>query len=156
MPAANRHRPIPLIAALFFGTLPIAHAAEPEPLDIVKYRQSVMKSRREHIAAATLIVQGKVDLKSQLAAHARSLAEVNKDTASMFPAGSDVGDTRALGAVWSDWSEFEKRSRDSQQKAADFAAAVAAGDAQNYAARLGDLLDSCKSCHRVFRKPVQK
>ena len=133
-----------------------AQAAEPDPADIVKYRKSVMKSQREHMAAALAIIQNKVDFKDQLPDHVRSLEATTRDIAGLFPKGSDVGDTGALAAVWANNTEFQKRSKDAQQKSAAFAKTVAAGDTQNYSARFNDLLDSCKSCHKDFRKKEEK
>jgi cytochrome c556 len=151
-----RCRRINFVIAVLLSALLSAQAAEPEPADIIQYRKSVMKARREHIAAATLIIQGKVDFKNQLIDHARALGETNRDTAGMFPNGSDVGDTAAMGAVWSNNAEFQKRSKDTEQKAAKFAQTVVAGDAQNYSTHLNELLDSCKFCHKDFRKKETK
>jgi cytochrome c556 len=143
-------------AGLLLSTWLAAQAAEPNPADIVKYRQSIMKSQREHMAAATAIIQDKVNFKDQLADHARSLEATTRIIAGLFPEGSEVSDTRALGAVWDNNVEFQKRSRDTSQKSAAFAKTIAAGDTENYSARLNDLLDSCKSCHKDFRKKEEK
>jgi cytochrome c556 len=134
-------------ACLMAGT---AFAAEPE--DIIKYRQNVMKSNGAHMAAAAAIINGKVDFKSQLGDHAKALQAINKDVASLFPKDSDFGETKALDAVWKNNAEFQKRAKDASQKADAFAKAVAAGDSKNYGARFKELSDSCKSCHKDYRK----
>lgn len=128
----------------------IAVAAEPE--DIIKYRSAVMKSNGAHMAAAGAIITGKVDFKNQLADHAKALAAINKDIAVLFPKDTDYGDTKALDAVWEKNAEFKKRAKDAAQKADAFARAVAANDARNIGARFKELSDSCKSCHKDFRK----
>lgn len=130
-------------------------AAEPGADDLVKYRKAVMKSQREHLAAATAIVQNKVQYPKHLADHVQSLAATTAVTVELFPKGSDGGDTGALGAVWSDAAEFQKRADDNQRKAAALAKAVAAGDTDSYAARLKDLQESCKACHKDFRREVK-
>jgi cytochrome c556 len=107
----------------------VAFAAEPE--DIIKYRQSVMKANGAHMAAAGAII---------------------KDINSLFPKDSDFGETKALDAVWKNSADFQKRARDSAQKADALTKAVAAGDSKNYAARFKELSDSCKACHKDFRK----
>ena len=127
-----------------------AFAAEPE--DIIKYRQNVMKSQAAHMAAAAAIIQGKVDFKNQLGDHAKALQATNKDVASLFPKDSDFGDTNALDAIWKNNAEFQKRSKDVRAKADALAKAVAANDTKNYGARFKDLSESCKSCHKDFRK----
>lgn len=139
-----------------FSALLSAESAASDPADIIQYRKSVMQSRREHIAAATLIIKHKVEFRNQLADHALALEVTNKDTASLFPLGTEAGETGALNSVWSNNAEFQKRSRDTEQKAAKFAKTVSSGDTQNYGAHLAELLDSCKFCHKDFRKKETK
>ena len=134
-------------ACLIAGT---AFAAEPE--DIIKYRQNVMKSQGAHMAAAAAIIQGKVDFKNQLGDHVKALQATSKDVASLFPKDSDFGDTKALDAVWTNNAEFQKRSKDVREKSGALAKAVAANDAKNYGARFKELSESCKACHKDFRK----
>ncbi len=134
----------------------LAHAAESDPSEIIKYRKSVMKSQREHMAAALAIIQGRVDFKDQLSDHVRSLEATTRNISSLFPQGSNVGDTGALGGVWDKHVEFQKRAKDAQQKSTALAKTVADGDTQNYELRFNELLDSCKSCHKEFRKKEEK
>jgi cytochrome c556 len=138
-----------LLASVFLmaGT---AFAAEPE--DIIKYRQSVMKANGAHMAATGAIINGKVDFKGQLGDHTKALQAINKDVAGLFPKGSDFGETKALDAVWQKNAEFQKLAKDTQQKADALAKTVAAGDSKNYAARFKELSDSCKACHKDYRK----
>jgi cytochrome c556 len=106
--------------------------------------------------AARAIIQGKVGYTDQLANHIRSLEATTGDIASLFPQDSAVGDSRAMGVVWTNNAEFQMRAKDAQQKSAALARTFAAGDTQNYSARLDDLLDSCKSCHKDFRRKEEK
>jgi len=130
-----------------------AFAAEPE--DIIKYRQNVMKSQGAHLAAAGAIINGKVDFKGQLGDHAKALQATTKDIPSLFPKDSDFGETKALDAVWQKNADFQKLAKDTQQKAGALAKAVAANDSKNYGARFKDVADSCKACHKDFRKEEQ-
>lgn len=135
-----------------FTLLAAAAHAENDPEDIIKYRQNVMKANGAHAAAASAIIQGKVGYKKDLADHAKALAAINHDTAALFPKGSDFGDTKALDSVWSKRADFEKRAKDAQAKSAAFAKTVAAGDTKNYGPKLKELADSCKACHKDYRK----
>lgn len=135
---------------LLLGTSLAAYAAEPE--DIIKYRQSVMVSQRAHMAAATAIIQGKVDFKDQLGHHVKSLEATTKDIPSLFPKDSDFGDTKALDAVWKNNAEFLKSAKNAREKAQALAKTVAAGDTKNYAPHLKELQEACRSCHKDFRK----
>jgi cytochrome c556 len=130
-----------------------AFAAEPE--DIIKYRQNVMKSQGAHLAAVGAIIQGKVDYKNQLGDHVKALQATTKDINSLFPKDSDFGETKALDAVWQKNADFQKLAKDTQQKAGALAKAVAANDSKNYGARFKDVADSCKACHKDFRKEEQ-
>ena len=127
-----------------------AFAAEPE--DIIKYRQNVMKSQGAHLAATAAIIQGKVDYKNQLGDHVKALQATTKDIPSLFPKDSDFGETKALDAVWQKNADFQKLAKDTQQKTDALAKAVAANDSKNYGARFKDVADSCKACHKDFRK----
>ncbi len=130
----------------------IAVLAESQPEDIIKYRRNVMKANGAHAAAINAILQGKVDYKNQLADHAKALENIFKDIPSIFPKGSESGDTKALPAVWDNRAEFEKRAGDAKQKSAEFAKAVMTGDTQVYSAKFKELGETCKSCHKDFRK----
>ena len=139
-----------LAAALLVTAAAGVHAAEPE--DIIKYRQNVMKSNGGNLAAAGAIIQKKVDFNARLADHANAVAAGSKDIAALFPAGSDFGtDSKALDAVWKNRAQFEKLAKDSETKAAAFAKAVSAKDPQ-MGARFKEVADSCKACHKDFRK----
>ena len=137
-------------ACLLAGAALAVQAAEPE--DIIKYRQNVMKSQGAHMAAAAAIIQGKVDFKNQLGDHAKALQATSRDIAGLFPKDSDFGDTNALDAVWTNNADFQKRSKDARAKADARAKVVAANDTKNYGARFKELSDSCKACHKDFRK----
>jgi cytochrome c556 len=130
----------------------LALAADKKEEAIVKYRQEVMKSQGAHMSAAAAIIMGKVEFKDQLPAHVAALEATTKDIVSLFPAGSDVGKTKALKSVWSKQEEFHKRAKDAEDMSAALAKAVAAGDSQSYGKHFKALADACKSCHKDFRK----
>ena len=135
---------------LLLGASIMAHAAEPE--DIIKYRQNVMKSQGGHMAAAAAIIQGKVDFKDQLLTHAKALEATTKFIPSMFPKDSDFGDTKALDAVWKNNAAFLKDAKNAQEKSLALLKAVEAGDTKAYGPRLKELSETCKACHKDFRK----
>ena len=146
----NRYRAVVLSACLFSGMTLAAHAADSE--DIIKYRQNVMKSQGAHLAAAGAIIQGKVDYKNQLADHAKALQASTKDIPGLFPKDSDFGETKAQDSIWKNNADFQKRAKDTHNKADALAKAVAANDSKNYGARFKDVADSCKVCHKDYRK----
>lgn len=141
---------ISIVSAFLFGTA-WAVFAESEPEDLIKFRQNVMKSNGANTAAAAAIVQGKVDFKGRLVDHARAIEATTKDIPALFPPGSDFGDTEALDAVWKNRAEFEKLSKDTYTKAKAFTKAAAAKDPKA-GAQFKELAESCKACHKDFRK----
>jgi cytochrome c556 len=146
----NLRRLLPVSTlALLAGTATAVPAAEPQ--EIVKYRQAMMKANGAHMAAAAAIIVGKVDYKSQLGDHVKALQAINRDIAALFPAGSDVGETAAIPAVWMSSDDFKKRAANAAQRSEALAKAVAAGDTRSYAARFSELGDACKACHKDFR-----
>lgn len=149
--AANQYRYTTLFTSLclLLGTSIMAHAAESE--DLIKYRQSVMLSQRAHMAAATAIIEGKLEYKDQLVDHVKALEATTKMIPGLFPEGSDLGDTKALESVWKNNTDFLKRAKTTQEKSQALAKAVTSGDTAHYGVLLKDLLDACKSCHKDFR-----
>lgn len=138
--------------ALLLLSMAVGAKAESDPEDVIKYRQNVMKSNGANLTAAGAIIQKKVEFNARLADHAKAVAAGSKNIAALFPPGSDFGtDTKALDAVWKKRAEFEKLAKDSETKAAAFAKAVSAKDAQT-GARFKELADSCKACHKDYRK----
>jgi cytochrome c556 len=125
-------------------------AAEPE--NIIKYRQNVMKAVGGHTSAAGAIVEGKVDYKSDLAEHTRALQALTKDIPALFPKDSDFGETKAKDEVWSKRADFEKAAKNTKAKVEAFAKVVQGGNQQTIAISFKDVGESCKACHKDFRK----
>lgn len=146
-----RHLSIALsLLGLMAVTSLAASAAEPE--DIIKYRQNIMKAIGSHSSAAGAIIQGKVDYPSDLADHVRALQALTRDLPALFPKDSDFGETKARDEVWSKRAEFEKRALDARTRADAFAAAVQGSDQKAVADRYKELGESCKACHKDFRR----
>jgi cytochrome c556 len=139
-----------VIAAALIAATASAQAEEPE--NYIKYRQAVMKAIGGHTGAAGQIVRGKVSPEGALAMHADALAALNADISSLFPEGSDFGETRAKEEIWNDRAAFDKAAGDAKTATAAFAAAVAAGDKEKIGAAYRDVGESCKTCHKQFRE----
>lgn len=141
---------LPIVLAAVIGGASLAHAEEPE--NFIKYREAMMKAMAGHSGAASQIVRGKVSPEGHLQMHAKSLEELASDIASLFPEGSDFGETEAKDDIWKDWDKFQKAADNTKQATAAFAAAVDTGDKAKIAATFKDVGQSCKSCHEKFRK----
>ena len=144
-------KPIVIVAAALLGVVPAAALAESAE-NYIKYRQGVMKAIGGHMGASTQIVRGRVSPEGHLSMHAQALADLNKDLTSLFPEGSDFGETEAKEEIWDNWEAFGKAAKQSQQATANFAAAVAEGDAEKIAASHRQVGKACKACHEDFRQ----
>ena len=137
-------------AALSLSACVVFAAAQPD--DVIKYRQNVMKANGAHMAAIASIIQGKVDFKNQLAGHVKAVQTEAHNIKTLFPEGSDFGDTKAKDAVWKNRAAFNKAADETAAKADALAKAVAAKNTKAYPKDLKALADSCKSCHKDFRR----
>ncbi len=142
--------PLSLILAATLGGATLAHAQEPE--DFIKYREAMMKAMAGHSGAMSQIVRGKVSPEGHLQMHAKSLAELSSDIASLFPEGSDFGETEAKEEIWKEWDKFQQAADNAKQATATLAATVDSGDEAKIAAAFKDVGQACKGCHEDFRK----
>ncbi len=69
----------------------------------------------------------------------------------LFPAGSDKGDTKAAPAIWSDPAGFQKAAVALSNAGATLAAAAKAGDATAVAAAFKGVGEACGACHKDYR-----
>lgn len=127
-------------------------AAATDPQDIIDYRQSIMTAVKGHNAAAQDIIRGKVAFNDYLAAHADAIVALFAELDHIFPEGSDFGETAALPEIWKKPDEFSEAVQKAQDSAEKFAEAAASGDPFAIEETHRQLGDSCKGCHRKFRK----
>jgi cytochrome c556 len=83
-------------------------------------------------------------------ASATTIADNLKKAATLFPAGSGGGESRAKPEIWTDAAAFDKAMKDAH------AAALALQGVKDEAAfgpALGALGGNCKSCHDKYRLP---
>jgi len=115
----------------------------------IKYRQAVMKGVAGHAGAIAQIAKGKVDHVDALEGHAHALLELSKMVPAAFR-NQTSGESRAKDEIWSDRAGFEQKAGDLRDAAMALAEAAKSGpDAAK--ARLGDLFDTCKACHKEYR-----
>lgn len=150
MSALKLRKPL-LVLSLLLLAVPVL-AAESDPEDVIKYRKNVMKANGAHMAAMAAILQNKVRYRTHMASHARAVQAGTDDILGLFPKGSDFGDTEALDAVWQKRPEFDERAKDTRAKAKALVKAIASNDPKIYEPRFRELSDSCKACHKDFRK----
>jgi cytochrome c556 len=69
----------------------------------------------------------------------------------LFPAGSDKGNTKAAPTIWTDSAGFQKAAMAFSSTGEALATAAKAGDATAVAAALKSMGESCGACHKEYR-----
>jgi len=121
----------------------------------IKYRKSVMKSVGGQIGAIITILKGQTGNAANLAIHTQGLVNLSKISGSIFPEGSDFGETEALPAIWEKPGQFSKAVKMFQDAADKMNAAAMSGDMAAAGAAFGGVGKSCKNCHENFREKKQ-
>ena len=132
------------VAALAFVALGVA-ASEGE----VDYRQNVMKAVGGHMGSIADIMRGKVAHNDHLATHANALADLAEIAPTLFPAGSEGGDT--LPAVWENAEDFQAKLDAFKEAAGALRDAAGSGDPAQVGMAVRNVGQACKGCHDDYR-----
>lgn len=125
-------------------------AADTAPEDAADYRSAVMTSLRGHVGAASMIARGLVDY-GDLLSHAKGLANGAQELEHVFPAGSNVGESEALPAIWEKPEEFAAAIDKLQEATTAFVAAAESEDREAVGTAFRNVGMSCRGCHDNFR-----
>lgn len=116
-------------------------------------REALMKSNGQQAGIAGQMLRGDAPYDATAAAAAMNKIAENMVTfVTLFPAGSDAGDTRALPAIWQNMADFEAHATKLVTDA-KAAAATAANGKEAFAAAFGAVGGDCGACHQLYRKP---
>jgi cytochrome c556 len=152
--ATMKLRGIRLLAAVAVLAAVPTVALLAQDAKVVDDRQAVMKAMGKDMGAVKTLLGGPASELGQAKVHAASIAEEAGKIPSMFPEGSDVGDSEALPAVWSDRAGFEQAAARLGELANKLSAAADTGDAKQVTAAFADLgKNGCGGCHQTYRKP---
>ncbi len=70
---------------------------------------------------------------------------------SLFPAGSDKGETKAKPEIWADFGDFSNKAKAFETAAKELETAAAAGDKAAARQSFAALGGTCKACHDRYR-----
>jgi cytochrome c556 len=118
--------------------------------DVLKTRQADMKSMGEQLKA----IKGIIDAGGNAAdavGPANRIVEVAGLIPSLFPAGSDQGDTGANPEIWTQSEDFKKNADTLKTEAQMLASAGQSGDLATVRAQFDKVAKVCGDCHKVFR-----
>lgn len=116
-----------------------------------------IKSRKDtfHVLSEQMkrVIQGLGDgvpinaMKDSIAAANQALLRLP----SLFPQGSDRGNTRALPTIWTEPDRFKQTYDDAAARMTELIAASDQTDRSKFGAAVGRMAAACGSCHAVFR-----
>ena len=132
-----------------FGML----AAGAAHADAIADRQAIMKDMGRSVGTIAPMIKGAkpFDAAAALAALETLSADAQKfDVDTLFPAGTDQGDTEASPKIWEDRDDFVKHV---EKFRTDAAAAVAANpqDLDALKPAFQQVAANCGSCHQAYR-----
>lgn len=124
--------------------------------DAVTDRQEAMKQVGDAMKAIAAIAKGEAAFDAAvIKSNAENMAKQFELAKAMFPDGSETGEkeSRAKPEIWSDKDTFMKLMDDSITGANAVAAVTEEAALRPALGALGN--DSCKACHKKFRKPKE-
>lgn len=134
------------------SSLPVS-AQFQKPEDAIKYRQSAMTLQGNHLGRVFAMATGRVPFDAKVAAEQIEIvAMLNKLQFAAFIDGSDLGDTKAKPAVWTDKAKWAAAVKKSEEDIAKLVAAGKSGSQDAIKTAVGATGQSCKGCHDVFRE----
>ena len=140
------------IALLLVFTLPALGADQ--AVDLVKYRQTVMKAMSAHMKAVSMIATKQIGNRSQLAGHAAAVHSMAVGLTTFFPksTGPDKIYSESRPAIWQRWTEFEAAAKTLERDSANLVAAAKGKDDRALAAAVDTTNKACGGCHKQFRE----
>jgi cytochrome c556 len=139
-------------AALMLASTASAQSFQ-KPEDAIRYRQGAFRVLAAHFGALGAMANNRAPFDAQAAArHADVIAALAPLPFHAFGNGTDKGETRARGEIWSEQAKFRGATDKMQAEVTKLAAAAKTGNLDNIKATFGAAAGSCKACHDDFRK----
>lgn len=138
-----------LAAALALGSLALAQTHEKKMTGPAKERHEAMEQVNDAMKVLGGMAKGQRKFDPAVVkAEASTIQERLEKAATLFPPGSDEGETKARPEIWSDRPGFEKALKDAQEASRSLQAVT---DEAAFRPALGALGKSCKECHDRYR-----
>ncbi len=139
---------VALLALVFgVGIAGMAFAAD----DPIQARKDIMKANGEAAKTAFGMMQGKIPFDADKAAAAmKTLQDDMAAFPTLFPEGSDKGDTAAAPAIWQNMEDFKAHAAKLAADA-EVAEAAAPNGLDAFKAAVVPVGQDCGSCHELYR-----
>ena len=132
---------------MIFGLGGAALAQTFDPIQTRKAGQDVLSGT---FAGVKAVITLKGDVKT-LEAPGRAIQKWAIVLPTLFPPGSDKGDTKAAPAIWTDRAGFEKAAMALSAAGEKLSVAAKAGDETAVAAAFKEIGETCGACHKDYR-----
>lgn len=138
-------------AALVAGSAIALATQAPTPAQAMKARQDAMEQVGDSMKALGAIAKKQAPFDAAVVKkNATTIADKLGEAASLFPPGSDKGETHAKPEIWANKADFDKIMKDGRDAAV---ALAAVSDEAAFPKALGALGANCKACHDKYRLP---
>ncbi len=138
------------------SALTAVQAADPKPQDVVDYRKSVYTIIGWNFKPIGAMMKGEVPFDAAaVARHAQYVEMMSKAAPEGFAKGSGpdaVKDTEAKPEIWTHPDKFKTAMNNFQQESAKLAEVAKAGKEADIKAQFGKTAETCKACHKEFKK----
>jgi cytochrome c556 len=138
---------IAVAAAVGFAAIASLSQAQ---TDVIKERRELMKSNGAAMKAINGIIEAGGPA-ADVGAEAAKINGVSMQVASLFPAGSDQGDTKALPEIWQAPDDFAAKLKALQDESAMLVTAAAGGDIAAVKAQYDKVGGTCGGCHKLYK-----
>jgi cytochrome c556 len=130
--------------------LAIGGTAQADGIDPIVTRQAGLDLLAGTFAGVKAVITANGDVKS-LEGAGTAIKKWAAQFPTLFPAGSDTGNTKAAPAIWSDQAGFQKAAMRLSAAGEALGAAAKSGDASAVAAAFKETGDACGACHKDYR-----
>jgi cytochrome c556 len=141
-------RKLALVTSMVLGLGGAALAQQ--TFDPIKTRQAGQDLLLSTAAGVKAVITLKGDVKS-LEAPGKAIQKWALVFPTLFPPGTDTGDTKAAPAIWTDRAGFEKDAKTLSAAGEKLAVAAKAGDETAVAAAFKEIGEACGACHKDYR-----
>lgn len=119
-------------------------------IDPIKTRQAGLDLLATTNASVKAVITANGDVKT-LEGAGKAIKNWSVVLPTLFPAGSDKGETKALPEIWTDAAGFQKAAAALGAAGDQLASAAKAGDATAAAAAFKAVGEACGACHKAYR-----
>lgn len=138
---------------MLMASLALLLAGQALAADPVSQRKDAFKQYKPVVGEMGKMVKGETPYnKDEFAKQAAKLEQLSQQPWQYFPAGSGAGKTDAKPEIWSKPADWQKAIDNHKAATAKLKQVALTGDLAAIKAQFGATQQTCKACHKDFRK----